>query len=114
MLSGREVSHLDELVEQSIQDFLYYDCGNRTEGNHKVKNIREHAEKLYQKPAGNILCAVFRNIDVLTDESANALLRLFEEVPEQVLILVTSQSPQKIIPTLLSRILLIDGETSLR
>jgi DNA polymerase III gamma/tau subunit len=105
---------LSDLSEKSVHDFHYYDCGDRKSENHKVKNIREHIEKLYQKPSGEILLAVFRNIEILTDESAHALLRLFEDIPSQVLILVTSQAPQKIIPTLLSRTILIDGGVALR
>ncbi len=59
------------------------------------------------------MIALFRSIEILTDTSANALLHLFEDVPPQVLILVTSRSPQKIISTLQSRMLLIDsGATS--
>lgn len=114
LLYGREIMYLDDIVGQSVADFLYYDCGNRDAGNHKVKNIREFAEKLYQKPSGDVLLVVFRNIEILTDESAHALLRIFEDIPPQVLILLTSPSPQKIIPTLLSRTLIIDSETSLR
>lgn len=65
--------------------------------------------RLYQKPSGDILLALFRNIEILTDTSANALLRLFEDVPVQVLILVTSRSPQKVISTLQSRMLMLDS-----
>ncbi len=90
-----------------MMDFLYYDCGDKISGNHKADKVRMQAEKLYQKPAGDILIALFRNIDRLTDTSANSLLRLFEDVPAQVLILVTSSSPEKIIPTIQSRMLMM-------
>lgn len=72
-----------------------------------MATIREQAEKLYQKPNGDILVALFRNIDILTEPAANALLRVFEDVPEQLLIIVTSLSPQKIIPTLQSRMIMM-------
>jgi DNA polymerase III gamma/tau subunit len=44
----------------------------------------------------------------------NALLKIFEDVPQRLLILVTSQVPEKIIPTLQSRIVTIDTEGILR
>lgn len=99
---------LDELAERWINDFLYYDCSDKNAGNHKAEQVREHALKLYQKPSGEMLIALFRNIEILTDTSANALLHLFEDVPPQVFIVVTSKSPQKIISTLQSRMLMLD------
>ena len=54
--------------------------------------------------------AVFLNIDALTMNAHNALLRVFEDVPQRLLILVTSQTPEKIIPTLQSRIVTLDTE----
>lgn len=102
-----DIQDIEELSERGMMDFLYYDCGDKVAENHKAENVRKQSEKLYQKPAADILVAVFRNIDCLTDTSANALLRLFEDVPTQTLILVTSQSPEKIIPTLQSRMLMM-------
>lgn len=52
--------------------------------------------------------AVFLHIDILTEAASNALLRIFEDVPPHVLILVTSDAPGKILPTLQSRIVLLD------
>ena len=92
-----------------MMDFLYYDCSDKLSGNHKADNVRAQAEKLYKKPAGDILVALFKNIDVMTDTSANSLLRVFEDVPSQLLILVTSQSPEKIIPTIQSRMIMMSG-----
>jgi DNA polymerase III gamma/tau subunit len=108
-LYNSELTSLDELEGRSITDLLIYDCADKAAGNHKADTLRKQTEKLHEKPAGDLLVAVFRHIDILTDTSANALLRVFEDVPPQVLILVTSTAPQKIIPTLLSRMLIIDG-----
>ena len=113
-ISWSELLSLDELVGRSITDLLFYDCSDKTAGNHKADNIRKQSEKLYEKPAGDLLVAIFRHINILTDTSANALLRVFEDVPSQVLILVTSTAPQKIISTLLSRMLVIDGSAHIR
>lgn len=102
-----EVSTLDDLVTRGITDFLYYDCADKKSRNHTAEVLRAHAEKLYQKPADTLLLALFRNIEILTETSANALLRLFEDVPLQLMIIVTSRAPQKIIPTLQSRMLML-------
>ena len=109
VLYGTETLALEELAERGINDFLYYDCSDKDAGNHKAEQVREHALKLYQKPSGDIFVAIFRNIEILTDTSANALLHLFEDVPPQVLILVTNRSPQKISSTLQSRMLILDS-----
>ncbi len=86
---------------------MYYDCGDKKNKHHGAEKVREQAEKLYQKPADTILVVLFRHIDILTETSANALLRLFEDVPAQLLIIVTSHAPQKIISTLQSRMIML-------
>lgn len=60
------------------------------------------------------MVVLFLNLDSLTNHSHNALLKLFEDVPKKLLILVTSQTPEKIIPTLQSRILSLDNNTIIR
>lgn len=114
-LFDEEIDTLDELEARWITDFIYYDCADRSHRwaeHYKVKVLKEHVEKLYQKPSGSILVALFRNIEALSasgeQKSENALLHLFEDVPSQLLILVTSQSPAKIISTLQSRMIMMD------
>lgn len=107
MIFQGSVDDLDDLESAGINDFYYYDCGNKKAKHHGAEKVREHVEKLYQKPTGDILVALFRRIDLLTETSANALLKLFEDVPNQLLIMVTSSSPQKIIPTLQSRMIIM-------
>jgi len=102
-----DIGDLDELANKGINDYVYYDCSDKKNKNHGAEKVREQAEKLYQKPAGDILVALFHHIDVLTETSANALLRLFEDIPPQLLILVTSRAPQKIISTLQSRMIML-------
>lgn len=102
-----EIDSLDELKTRGITDFLYYDCADRESGHHKADQVREQAEKLYTKPAGSILVSLFRNLEILTDTSSNALLNVFEDVPAGLLVIVTSPSPGKIIPTLQSRMIML-------
>lgn len=107
VIFDEEIVSLDELETRAITDFLYYDCADKKSKHHTAEKVREHAEKLYTKPSGSILVALFRHIDILTDTSANALLRLFEDVPAGLMIIVTSTSPEKIIPTLQSRMIML-------
>lgn len=107
LIFSEEIEDLWDLDGRWINDCNYYDCADKERKNHTAAILREHAEKLYQKPNGEILVALFRNIDVLTETSANALLRIFEDVPAQLLIIVTSRSPAKIIPTLQSRMIIL-------
>ncbi|MFA6080108.1 MAG: hypothetical protein WC753_01345 [Candidatus Gracilibacteria bacterium] len=105
-----EIYTLDDLEEKGIADCVWHDCSDKDAKGHKVEFVRKFVEKLYQKPAGDIFVAIFLNIDALADTAYSSLLNIFEEVPNQVLILVTSSSPDKILPTLQSRIVTLDTE----
>ncbi len=107
---GLKITSLEEIEGKSISDFLSYDCADKISKHHGVEKIREFVVKLYQTPVGDIFVAVFLNIDALTMNAHNALLKVFEDVPQKLLILVTSQTPEKIIPTLQSRIVTLDTE----
>lgn len=118
---GTELASLDDLAERTIADLLYYNTQDETDGvkNYSIKTLRDFVPKLHQKPSGDILVAIFRNFELFSTKSslvtsANSLLKIFEDVPKNLLIIATSQSPQKIIPTLLSRMILIDGLTTVR
>ena len=95
-------------------DLDYYDCGDRDEKHHSVEQIRIFAEQLMKKPAGDILVAIFRNLDLLTDKAQNALLKIFEDTPPQLMVMVTSKSAEKIIPTLRSRMVIVANSAHIR
>ncbi len=106
--SENEIATLEDLETRSLSDVFFYDCADRDAKHHGVEKTRAFVEKLYQKPSGDITIAVFLNLDALTANAHNALLKVFEDVPQRLLILVTSQVPEKIIPTLQSRIVTLD------
>lgn len=115
-LFGTDITTLDDLAERTITDLLYYNTLDGSDGaqNYKIKPLKEFTQKLHQKPSGDILIVIFRNFELFSTKSAlvssaNSLLNIFEDVPTNLLIIVTSPAPQKIIPTLLSRMILIDG-----
>jgi len=68
LIFSDEITSLDDLDMRGINDFLYYDCADRSHKgseNYRVKILKEHTEKLYQKPSGDILVSLFRNIEAL-------------------------------------------------
>lgn len=106
-----DVSLLTDIEERGVPDCLLYDCADKDTKKHKVEFVRKFVEHLYHKPGWDILVALFLNIDALADHSYNALLKVFEDVPQRLLILITSQTPEKIIPTLQSRIVTLDSDS---
>lgn len=89
-------------------DFFYYDCADKKSENHKIENIRAFLQKLGKTPGNTIMLALIYRIEALTEKSANALLQIFENTPQKLCILVVSFSPQKIIPTLRSRMIFLN------
>jgi hypothetical protein len=108
------IEDLNLLATRWITDFYYYDCADRTSGNHKAEQIRNFILALSQKPSNDLQIILFRHIETLTEVSAHALLHIFEDVPNRTLILTTSVSPTKILPTLLSRMVILDNEKVLQ
>jgi DNA polymerase III gamma/tau subunit len=113
-LFGIDTHSVRQIKEKSIVDFLWYDCADTKSKNHGVEKIRKFVEQLYQKPSEDICVALFLNLDSLTMNAHNALLKVFEDVPQRLLILVTSQILEKIIPTLQSRMIKIDNDNLIR
>ena len=114
LLFDQEIEDISTLSFGGLTDVYLYDCGDRDNELHKVGPLREFVQKLYQKPQGDILVAIFHHLDILREETSAVLLRLFEDVPKGLCILITSQSPQKLLPTIVSRIIVVDGETALK
>jgi len=63
--------------------------------------VRQFALQSY---AGGYRIFIFGDADFVTREAANALLRFFEEPPSGVLLLVTSATPGRLLPTIRSRL----------
>lgn len=66
-----------------------------------VRNIlREAYKKLYE---GRVGVTVIASCHLMTREAANALLKVLEEPPETRVFVLTTESPETLLPTILSR-----------
>ncbi|MBI4117485.1 MAG: hypothetical protein HY453_00155 [Parcubacteria group bacterium] len=69
-----------------------------------IERIRQLKETLYQKSfLGSYKIAILKNIEHLSLEAGNALLKLLEEPPPGTIFLMTSSNLSNVLPTMLSR-----------
>jgi hypothetical protein len=76
-----------------------------TEGAIKVAETEQLQEHLqYQARGGSERVAVMVDIEELTDQAANRLLKMFEEPPPTARILLSCSRPRQLLPTIASRL----------
>ena len=68
--------------------------------------IRELQERIVKSPTGHYKCLIIEDIERLTEQAANALLKILEEPLPWRLIIATCSEQSFILPTILSRALL--------
>lgn len=72
--------------------------------NIKIDQIRELQEALsYKRWQGNYKIAVIDEVDLMTDEAANSLLKILEEPSEKTCFVLITSRPQSLLPTIWSR-----------
>lgn len=75
----------------------------------QIRQIRELQAKLMGKaPAGQVKVAVLLEAHRMREESQNCLLKTLEEPPEDTVLLLLTDRPQDLLPTVRSRCQLID------
>jgi DNA polymerase-3 subunit delta' len=77
----------------------------------KIEPMREILAKLATTSAGNYKVLLVENIERMTPETANALLKTLEEPPSQVIFLLTTAHVEDILQTVLSRVRLLKFRT---
>lgn len=70
----------------------------------KIEEIRDILSRLHMSRQGRYKILLMQNIERMTLEAANALLKTLEDPPENVLFLLTTSNVVDILPTILSRI----------
>lgn len=70
----------------------------------KIESIREILVKLQLTKQSPYKILLLQNIERMTPESANALLKTLEDPPNNVLFLFTTNHFQEVLPTLISRL----------
>ena len=111
VLFGREFWSVDELCEASVTDLVFWDFSE----NGKVEHVRWLLQKVAHRPQGSYQVFVLLEVDNLTDQAANALLKTLEDVSSHSLFLLTSSAPHRLLPTIQSRVRVVsfDGQESL-
>lgn len=70
----------------------------------KVEQVREFQYSLHLAPnSADFRIALLVNFEKATDSAQNALLKTLEEPPNNVIILITAESAERLLPTIVSR-----------
>lgn len=76
-----------------------------------IEEIKQLQQKLYLKPIRSPQKAIIiHDAQLLTTEAQNALLKVLEEPPEQTIIILTTESVEALLPTILSRCKIVQLE----
>ncbi|MDD2892134.1 MAG: hypothetical protein PHQ95_04160 [Candidatus Gracilibacteria bacterium] len=98
---------LYEMRKEYIESVFFFE--NET-GVIKIEQTRNIIEQSSKKSGSGYDIFIIERIDTLTLAAANSLLKLFEEVPSNILILLTSDSGREaMIETLASRVVFISS-----
>lgn len=73
----------------------------------KIEPMREMLKKLAMTTPGNHKVLLIKNIERMTPEAANALLKTLEEPGSSVMFLFTTSEPESVLATVLSRVRLL-------
>jgi DNA polymerase III subunit gamma/tau len=90
-----------EIIEDNFIDLIELDAAS----NRGIQEIRELKENIKTKPfKGKYKIYILDEAHQLTKEACNALLKILEEPPEYVIFILATTDPEKMIPTILSRV----------
>ncbi|MBO4235600.1 MAG: DNA polymerase III subunit gamma/tau [Firmicutes bacterium] len=93
------------IKEGSFIDMIEIDAAS----NNGVDNVRELRESVNYPPAvGKKKVYIIDEAHMLTTQALNALLKTLEEPPENVMFILATTDPQKLLQTILSRCLRLD------
>jgi len=94
-----------EITAGSSLDVLEIDAAS----NRGIDDIRQLRERVGLAPAqAKYKVYIIDEVHMLTKEAFNALLKTLEEPPAHVVFVLCTTDPEKIIPTILSRLLRVD------
>ena len=102
-------------AESSIHPDITVIGDDKKQKNIKVDKIRELRNNAYIKPnEAEARVFIIKNADTMNEEAQNALLKLLEEPPETVGIILAAASRSRLLATVRSRLSLVnvDGESS--
>jgi DNA polymerase-3 subunit delta' len=106
--TGNDVPCLDCKTCGQIERMVHPDLtivkpGN-TGGSLKVEQIREFQYSLHLAPNNAVFrVAILLDFENATENASNALLKTLEEPPDNVVILITAENAERLLPTIISR-----------
>ncbi len=96
-------------VDTNHPDVLYFKKGEKL-GIAQARKIKQHFSLKPYSAKGKTV--VIEDAESLTDEAQNALLKTFEELPKEAMIILGAKSDANLLPTILSRCEVIRYQTS--
>ena len=94
-----DCSNCERVRNGNLQDLIEVDGAS----NNGVDYVRDLKAKLHYPPSAKCKVIVIDEAHMLTKSAFNALLKVLEEPPKQVLFILATTEPNKIIPTIMSR-----------
>lgn len=99
---------INTLIEKGLHsDTLYYQV-EEGEESIKINQIKSLLMNLQMTGDSRRRILIIKDIDRMTPEAANAMLKMLEEPPSKVLYIFTSSDPKAILETILSRVRRVD------
>ncbi len=69
-----------------------------------IEEVRALQERLYETGPSKHLCCLIRSVERMQPAAANAFLKVLEEPPQRVVFMLTTESDNTLLPTLVSRV----------
>ncbi len=107
-LEEEKVYQIVNLIERGIHPDTIFCQINPEDDTIKISHIRALINNLQMTGNSWRRILVMEDIDRMTPEAANAMLKMLEEPPEKVLFIFTSSNPKAILETILSRVRRVD------
>jgi DNA polymerase-3 subunit delta' len=89
-------------IQQGTHPDVYEITHELNSGSIKIEQVRELQQRVYQTPHSEYRFVLIHPVDQLNNASANALLKIIEEPPKQVVFILIAEQ-NTVSPTLLSR-----------
>lgn len=104
-LRKTEIFDMNVLRTEYIPDTYLFSSGDES---FKIEQARDIIEKSSVRSGGDNSIFIIEGIDRLTLAAANSLLKIFEDIPDRTLFLLTSSSERdKMLETLASRVIFL-------
>ncbi len=101
-LNNSSLTNINQIDEEWFSNVFVFKTEDK---NFKIEKTREIIEKASIKPAWDFNIFLIQEIDKFTEQAWNSLLKTFEDIPNRILFLLTTNSKENILETIESRIL---------